>query len=70
MGMRLLIILLIIIQCNHAQIWSSTTIHCLWNEHTTNHRLGQRIDLRDIRNQLLKYVVHIISFRMSLDFLV
>ena len=54
MGMRFLIISLIILQYNDAQIWSTTNINCLWNEQRTNNRLSQRIDLRDIRNQLLK----------------
>jgi hypothetical protein len=51
--MILLLSLIIIAQLTYAEIWSATTTNCLWYEHTTNDYLNKRIDLRDIRNQLL-----------------
>ena len=51
--MLLLLSLIIIAQLTYAEIWSATTTNCLWYEHITTDGLSQRIDLRDIRNQLL-----------------
>jgi hypothetical protein len=51
--MIFLLIWLIIVQLTTAEIWSTTTTNCLWHEYISNDHLNQRIDLRDIRNQLL-----------------
>jgi hypothetical protein len=41
------------VQLNLADTWSATSTNCLWHEYTSNNYLNRRIDLRDIRNQLL-----------------
>ncbi len=51
--MIFLIYILTIIHLIHADIWSATSTNCLWHEYTPNKYLSKRIDLRDIRNQLL-----------------
>lgn len=48
-----LIYLFSIVQLISTDSWSSTTTNCLWHEYTSNDRLSKRIDLRDIRNQVL-----------------
>ncbi|UJR36637.1 hypothetical protein I4U23_029356 [Adineta vaga] len=35
--------------------WSSTSTNCVWHVYTSNDHLSKRIDLRDIRNQLLTF---------------
>lgn len=48
-----LIFLLSILPWISTDSWSSTTTNCLWHEYTPNERISKRIDLRDIRNQIL-----------------
>ena len=45
--------LLTIVQLTYGEIWHATTTNCVWHEYTTNNVLSKRIDLRDIRNQIL-----------------
>ncbi len=42
-----------IVYLTNADTWSATSTHCLWHEYTSNNHLSNRIDLRDIRNQIL-----------------
>jgi len=51
--MIFIIYFLTILQLNHADIWSPTSTNCLWHEYTSNDYSSKRIDLRDIRNQIL-----------------
>jgi hypothetical protein len=51
--MIFIIYFLTILELNYADIWSATSTNCLWYEYTSNDYSSKRIDLRDIRNQLL-----------------
>ena len=48
-----LLIILTIVQLSITDTWSTTSTNCLWHEYAFNDRLSKRIDLRDVRNQLL-----------------
>lgn len=53
MHFLLLLLYLCIVQLTNATAWSPTSTNCLWHEYTSNKHFSKRIDLRDIRNQLL-----------------
>ncbi|CAF1123858.1 unnamed protein product [Adineta steineri] len=48
-----LLLFLPIVQLTISNTWSTTSTNCVWHEYTANKHLSKRIDLRDIRNQLL-----------------
>lgn len=52
-----LLLFIIIVQQTIAELsWSVTPNNCLWHKYAPNNRLIHRIDLRDLRNQIFKYV--------------
>lgn len=48
-----LLVFAIFIEHSFGDTWTNTTTNCLWNQWTNHRRLSKRIDLRDIRNQVL-----------------
>lgn len=38
------------------ECWTATSTNCIWYDNTPRTSLYRRIDLRDIRNQLLTFV--------------
>ena len=49
-----LLLLLSIIRFIAASQWFATSTNCLWYQYAFNNHSIKRIDLRDIRNQILK----------------
>ncbi|CAF3630309.1 unnamed protein product [Rotaria socialis] len=50
-----LLLLTAIVQQTIADTWTVTPTNCLWHKYTSNNRLPNRIDLRDIRNQIFNF---------------
>lgn len=42
-----------IVQSVLPDTWSATPTNCVWHQYTSADHVSKRIDLRDIRNQLL-----------------
>lgn len=48
-----LLVFAFFIEHSFGDTWTNTTTNCLWNQWTNHRRLSKRVDLRDIRNQVL-----------------